>query len=375
MRALLLVLHFAVVLAAECPEGEATGLLQDSRPKRKPIAPPDRSGSALKELSERLLTAKQECLKSSVDCLPSLRQVRYRVWPYIQELLHLRQKAWEPQDFHPQVLRTTMNCMGDSNYTVFLLHVWKAAGWAVRDNLVSVGHNSVEVPSLQADNRWCEKLKYDSVDPMRRSTFTFVREPLSRLISGYAEIERTYRGPRFFFLKKAQEGTSARARLFMDKYFEDGANYNGHVTHQSDYFAPFSSKCSLPIDFVGKTERIAEDWQRYMESLRCEASKKAFSNALGQHPTKRLHKEALTKLLNVSSPVSLLSVGTSVKAAMAQSHIKKILKANGASYLKAFCWLHLIDYVMFDYDLPETCNQVEMQYVMNLTKVTSFLGA
>ena len=46
------------------------------------------------------------------------------------------------------------------------------------------------------------------------------------------------------FLKKAEEGTMARAKIFMDRYFEDGAIYNGHVKPQSEYFAPFSSDCS-----------------------------------------------------------------------------------------------------------------------------------
>ena len=52
---------------------------------------------------------------------------------------------------------------------------------------------------------------------------------LIRLISGYAEIERTYKGGRYDFLKKAESGTMARAKIFMDRYFEDGAIYNGHL--------------------------------------------------------------------------------------------------------------------------------------------------
>ena len=42
---------------------------------------------------------------------------------------------------------------------------------------------------------------------------------------------------------------------------------------------------SLPIDFVGKTERIAEDWKTFMESHKCDAASTPFSNSLGQHPT------------------------------------------------------------------------------------------
>eukprot|EP00438_Fugacium_kawagutii_P014599 Skav226992 [mRNA] locus=scaffold2341:266761:269571:+ [translate_table: standard] len=324
--------------------------------------------------------ALKECLKSSIECLPALKQVRYRVWPYVQEQIGWPHKAWEPQDFHPQVAKVQMDCMGQANYTLYLMHVWKAAGWATMENLKAIGKDYVEVPSLQdtglrlpqADYNWCEQLDLDSVSSKRRSTFTFVREPLSRLISGYAEIERTYKGREYSFLRREPAGDLARAKVFMNRFFQDGELYNGHVTPQSEYFAPFSSECSLPIDFVGKTEQIERDWQRFLESKRCfPASKIPFSNELGQHPTKSAQaevEEALTQFLNIS----LLSVNTETTSTLAsKASLHKVLRSEGAAYLKAFCWLLLTDYVMFDYDLPKECDQSEMLYVLNLTKVTT----
>ena len=41
-------------------------------------------------------------------------------------------------------------------------------------------------------------------------------------------------GGRYDFLKKAESGTMARAKIFMDRYFEDGAIYNGHLVGNSD---------------------------------------------------------------------------------------------------------------------------------------------
>lgn len=67
-------------------------------------------------------------------------------------------------------------------------------------------HSELSTDELQADYNWCEKLDLDSVDPKHRSTFTFVREPLSRLISGYAEIERTYKGREYSFLRREPPG-------------------------------------------------------------------------------------------------------------------------------------------------------------------------
>lgn len=48
-----------------------------------------------------------------------------------------------------------------------------------------------------------------------------------------------------------------------------------------------------------------------------------------------------------------------------------VLHSDDFAYLRAFCWLLFSDYVMFDYDLPEKCNDPEMLQVMNLTKTTS----
>lgn len=97
----------------------------------------------------RFCPALKECLKSSAECLPALKQVRYRVWPYVQEQIGWPHKAWEPQDFHPQVAKVQMHCMHETNYTLYLMHVWKAAGWATMDNLKAVGKDYVEIPSLQ----------------------------------------------------------------------------------------------------------------------------------------------------------------------------------------------------------------------------------
>jgi hypothetical protein len=70
-----------------------------------------------------------------------------------------------------------------------------------------------------------------------------------RLISGYAEIERTYKGGRYDFLKKAESGTMARAKIFMDRYFEDGAIYNGHLVGNSDL--SFCSQKNFKLTFNG----------------------------------------------------------------------------------------------------------------------------
>eukprot|EP00438_Fugacium_kawagutii_P030324 Skav218837 [mRNA] locus=scaffold3029:90342:100579:- [translate_table: standard] len=366
-----------LVLAASdstCEEPEVSELLQASAGRIQP----DRSPAGLKDLAARLVKAKQECLVSSMECLPALKQVRYRVWPYVTHLIHWPHKAWEPMDFHPQVVRAQMDCNGDKNYTIFLMHMWKSAGWPLMENLKAVSLSSDTVEAFEDDFNWCDKLNLTSLDSKHRSTFTFVREPLSRLISGYAEIERTYKGGRYDFLKQAEEGTVKRAKIFMDRYFEDGALYNGHVKPQSEYFAPFSSDCRLPIDFIGRTEKLEEDWKEFLESRQCTAAEKPFSEELGQHPTDGVHKDAITRLFDEVNQinlnrVSLLSVGSTTNSATARAAVslRKVLENEDFAYLRAFCWLLLSDYVMFDYDLPDKCNDPEMLEIVRMTKATA----
>ena len=76
------------------------------------------------------------------------------------------------------------------------------------------------------------KKSQDSIQS--RTTFTFVREPLGRFISGYAEIDRIYLGPRYEFFHQAEEGSVKRAQLFVERFFQDGLIFNGHVKPQSE---------------------------------------------------------------------------------------------------------------------------------------------
>lgn len=342
-----------VARATEC-DGDLNEMLQTLSKRRDPNSTTD--------LVDQLLKAKTECLKSSMECLPALKQVRYRVWPYIQELIHWPHKPWEPMDFHPQVVKAKMSCNGVGNHTMFLLHMWKSAGWSSMDNLKAVSNGYDVIQAFEDNYAWCEQLGYNGISQDQRSSLTFVREPLSRLISGYAEIERTYKAGRYDFLKQAEEGSRERAKIFMDRFFEDGAIYNGHVKPQSEYFAPFSSRCALPIEFVGKTETISEDWKKFMESKHCDAASTPFSNDLGQHPTDDGFKNAMENFFN---EISLLAVDATSTSAL---RLKSVLDADGYAYLRALCWLLLSDYVMFDYDLPEHCDEPEMLRIMEQTK-------
>lgn len=286
--------------------------------------------AALQELARKLLQAKQECLRSGLDCLPTLKQIRYRVWPFVQSLLGKQYQGFDPVDFHPQVAKV--------------------------------------VDSFEDDFNWCENINLDSMK--HRTVFTFVREPLGRFISGYAEIDRIYLGPRYEFFHQAEESTMKRAQLFAERFFQDGLIFNGHVKPQSEYFAPFSQSCRLPINFVGKIENLAEDWKNLLESQSCITAKIPYNNSLGQHPTDEKERKAMTDMLEsaANNDTAQFLVRDRDNMTASSNHLQNVLLKKDFAFLRAFCWISLPDYVMFEYDLPKHCNDPEMLQVIELTK-------
>jgi len=248
------------------------------------------------------------------------------------------------------------------------MHVWKAAGYSVMENLKSISSAYKVVDSFEDDFNWCENINLESMK--QRTVFTFVREPLGRFISGYAEIDRIYQGPRYEFFHQANEGSMKRAQLFAERFFQDGLIFNGHVKPQSEYFAPFSPTCQLPINFVGKIENLAEDWKQLLESRSCIKANIPFNNSLGQHPTDEKERKAMTDMLESVNNAKFL-VKDRNRDNMTKSskvHLRNVLLKQDFAFLRAFCWISLPDYVMFEYDLPKQCNDPSMLKVIEMAK-------
>ena len=55
----------------------------------------------------------------------------------------------------------------------------------------------------------------------------------------------------------------------MHRFFEDGVVGNENVKPQSEYLAPFSQSCSLPLDFIVRAERLQSDYHTFLEFKKC----------------------------------------------------------------------------------------------------------
>eukprot|EP00435_Cladocopium_sp_Y103_P039332 s1111_g10.t1 len=134
----------------------AKALLQHvtfGRSKRSRRPPTNRTEAGLRDVVEYLRRAKGECLQSSVECLPALKQVRYRAWFFLQDLVHPKKKSWPLLDLHPQVFRG--RCTGLGNNSILFLDLSTSASAASRASLEAMSDFQV-VKAFEDDVHWCE---------------------------------------------------------------------------------------------------------------------------------------------------------------------------------------------------------------------------
>ena len=104
-----------------------------------------------------------------------------------------------------------------------------------------------------------------------------------------------------------------------------------------EFFTPVGG-CAVPYDFVGKVESMEEDWARLMLPI-C-GSDVSFNDSLGLHPTDDQDKAAMD---------SVLTWTTDDPPAEHASAMASLLVQGEGTYLKALCWLLLVDFVALEY--------------------------
>lgn len=187
----------------------------------------------------------------------------------------------------------------------------------------------------------------------------------------------------------------------MHRFFEDGVVGNENVKPQSEYLAPFSQSCSLPLDFIVRAERLQSDYHTFLELKKCakrdvevETSEMESSSYLGfscckfkrnnrnpetnqshRNPSNCIYLPVFTykiwltllvrcrvfftmeHLFRSKTPCFNFRpdgkytevMSTFVNSALLQSatgsSMAKVLENNTFAYLRAFCWMSFADYV------------------------------
>lgn len=313
------------------------------RSKRSRRPPTNRTEAGLRDVVEYLRRAKGECLQSSVECLPALKQVRYRAWFFLQDLVHPKKKSWPLLDLHPQVFRG--RCTGLGNNSILFLDLSTSASAASRASLEAMSDFQV-VKAFEDDVHWCENLHLHEPQPETR-VFTLVQDPLDRFMAAYADMDAdsrvhdTDRGGYGYEFLHLEQGSLERAKAFMQQFIKFGDQFGNHVKPQSEHLAPVSAQCALKLDFIGKSEHLSEDWRTFFEAQHCASEPQSAAQLVSAAQAER---------------------STSTAA------IRAALDAENSAYLRAFCWIHLADYVIFDYDLPKGCDEEEMLKIVALAK-------
>eukprot|EP00438_Fugacium_kawagutii_P008506 Skav210958 [mRNA] locus=scaffold713:353404:358088:+ [translate_table: standard] len=314
----------------------------------------------IQKLADLLLEVREECLRATSFCLPVLAKLRWAVWPHVQAEINVSSSPWMP-GWNLEPLRGFLAQAGGFSPTgtkMAFRHVFKAAGDSVFANLqqVTTGFKQQDYPEL------CSSFH----STLKRRAFTFVRAPIARFISGYTEIEyRTRAGLEWPIFDSLAEGlreypvgSTLRAAAFFEEgtegtcdfvsfevqeeFLRSGIDANGHVRPQLEFLQPLSG-CSLPMDFIGKTEQAEEHWAKLFA----------------------MQNETVPKF---DSLLAVHSHGDRDEDAM------KTFLASSPKYTRALCWIYLGDFAVFEYELPDECQQEPMQSAVAKLRQVSLSG-
>jgi len=220
-------------------------------------------------------------------------------------------------------LRANIPCgKNGQRHAFFFRHNYKAAGLAIKLNMCVLA----KMPWTN-DLDWFQHSRCEQYMQMKKTSnptlFTFVRNPISKFISGYKELcVRGVAGP---FIHGFKAGSIQHAKGFLERVFR-GTCDNPHVLSQAYLLA--NDECESKFDFIGKIENFEQDWVS-------------------------LGKEWCVK--DLEWPTNPEHDSQNPADAKYEVAMQKALRDNGNELFKALCWWLLPDFALFDYDLPPEC--------------------
>jgi len=260
-----------------------------------------------------------------------------------------------------------MSCSDADDLVLFYRHIWKAAGHSIFENLRADGNRAA--PNAFKNIGSAEFCANFDPRNSRHFAFTFVRDPISRFLAGYSEIEKRVREQRPGFesliktLEQYPAGSVLRATAFFQQFLKDGINGDGHVKPQVEYLGQ-SQGCSVPMHFVGRVENITIDWPRMFHDAHCDHPG-SFDTAIGLHPNDPKDRSSMEALIwppqeyqpfVLASTDEVTSAATSLQRREVAS-MQEVLTKTSALHLRTLCWIYLPDFVVFRYEPPQLCQE------------------
>jgi len=292
------------------------------------------------EARASLKTLRTACLGDSFnaqECWSKMQDFRNKAYPKVVAWAgHSPKVRWQSMCTAPKVhhwqsgggLRASVDCgVGGEQKAFFYRHNYKAAGWTIEANL---NFNAVE-EGFRGEHDWWQNYRCHEYEQLKTESFptlfTFVREPISKFVSGYKEIGTRLGNTTFKELLDAKIGTPAHARAFLDIVFH-GTCDQPHVIPQS--YILMNKACESKFDFIGKIENFDEDWKAVSKEGGC-------IKPMGRKNSEAPHESDLPKY------------------EVYEKSMYEALRANDNALYKALCWWLLPDFALFDYSLPPEC--------------------
>lgn len=336
-------------------------------------------GSLLQLKSSEIVTTLQglrsSCLGGLRECLPQAEIYRSLIWSKVEALEGpsdwLPNMTWQSSYSIFNTLDDAMAFMscsdGSDDLVLFYRHIWKAAGHSIFENLERAGRIHGAAGSSNLSFKVIGSMEFcGNFDPRnsRHFAFTFVRDPISRFLAGYSEIEKRVREQRPGFesliktLEQYPAGSVLSATAFFQEFLKNGINGDGHVKPQVEYLGQ-SQGCSIPMRFVGRVENITIDWPRMFHDAHCD--QRNFDTALGLHPNDPRDRSSMEALIRNPSeeygPFALASTDEVTSAATSLqkrevASMQEVLTKSSALHLRTLCWIYLPDFAVFRYEPP-----------------------
>lgn len=233
-------------------------------------------------------------------------------------------------------LRVKVPCHGN-HAKLYYRHIYKCAGLAIKENLVA----NARLDYYAIDSDWGENQRCKQIDQEREAVaavelnltrakdltkpllFTFVRNPVEKFIAGYKEIASRH------LLDDMAPGVKVGSKKHALRFLENvlhGTCDNGHVLLQVQNL--FGPSCESHFDFIGKLERMENDWKQAGLEGGCPRGL--------EWPVQPTHQ-------------------SDEDDQGAEHAMRALLEKDDHHFLKVLCWWTLPDFIAFDYELPEPC--------------------
>lgn len=262
----------------------------------------------------------------------------------------------------------------------FYRHVPKIAGFNILMNMHrfagEIENTDRNFPSPYYNLLNDSKAQY----PNSTFAFTFARNPLTRFVSGYTELEVSNQTLLENFTNFTR-GTRERALEFIKAVLRHGF-HNYHIFPQVRFHLAHYANARSPFDFIGRVEHFANGWQHLENMSNCSGKLGPWKYNVGGHFSHRdpyrttvamkdvvkdPHPSAWYTLnidphMGFEDAINMYTNTTQTSKVHKDSlAMRELLLSSDGIALRVVCLLLLPDFYILSYPLPSGCKDLNVE--------------